>query len=154
MRIGRDPGDTDDPHDLNRFLQAQAGIYERVLSELESGQKRSHWMWYIFPQLSGLGFSATAKRYSIQSTEEAGAYLLHPVLGLRLTECAEAALRIEKRSANEIFGAPDDLKLRSCATLFALVSPEGSVFNQLLLRFFQGDRDRQTLRLLDERGLL
>ena len=138
-----------DPYDLNRFVQAQAHDYERALSEIKNGQKRSHWMWYIFPQFDGLGFSPTSKRYAIKSIAEAKAYLNHPVLGPRLIECAEAALSVEGRFAHEIFGSPDDMKLKSCATLFASVSPPGSVFDRLLDRFFQGDRDSKTLRLLD-----
>jgi uncharacterized protein (DUF1810 family) len=141
-------GDAGDPHDLNRFVQAQEHDYERALSEVKSGRKRSHWMWYIFPQFDGLGFSPTSRRYSIKSIAEAKAYLCHPVLGPRLTACAEAALSVEGRSAHEIFGSPDDMKLRSCATLFANVSPAGSVFDRLLEKYFQGERDRETLRLL------
>ena len=140
---------TVDPHDLNRFVQAQENDYEQALSEVKSGRKRSHWMWYIFPQFDGLAFSSTSKRYAIKSVAEAKAYLSHPILGPRLIQCAEAALRVEGRSAYEIFGSPDDLKLKSCATLFAFVSPLGSVFEQLLDKFFQGDRDRKTLDLLD-----
>ena len=141
-----------DPYDLNRFVQAQKNDYERALSEVKNGQKRSHWMWYIFPQFDGLGFSPTSKRYAIKSIAEVKAYLNHPVLGPRLTECAEAALSVEGRSAHEIFGSPDDMKLKSCATLFASVLPAGSVFDRLLDRFFQGDRDPKTLRLLDTAG--
>ena len=100
-----------DTHDLNRFVQAQEDDYERALSEVKSGRKRSHWMWYIFPQFDGLGFSATSRRYSIKSVAEAKAYLNHPVLGSRLTECAETTLSVEERSAYEIFGFPDDMKL-------------------------------------------
>ncbi len=140
---------TVDPHDLNRFVQAQENDYERALSEVKSGRKRSHWMWYIFPQFDGLAFSSTSKRYAIKNVAEAKAYLSHPILGPRLIQCAEAALSVEGRSAYEIFGSPDDLKLKSCATLFAFVSPPGSVFEQLLDKFFQGDRDRKTLDLLD-----
>jgi uncharacterized protein (DUF1810 family) len=143
-----DPGDAGDPHDLNRFVQAQESDYEQALSEVKSGRKRSHWMWYIFPQFDGLGFSATSKRYSIKSAAEAEAYLRHPVLGPRLKECTDAALGIEGRSAYEIFGSPDDSKLRSCATLFACVAPDGAMFDQLLVKYFQGERDRETLRLL------
>jgi uncharacterized protein (DUF1810 family) len=139
---------TDDPHELNRFVQAQERDYERALSEIQSGRKRSHWMWYIFPQFDGLAFSSTSKRYSIKSVEEARAYLAHPVLGPRLLACAEAAARVEGRSATEIFGSPDDLKLRSCATLFASVSPPGSVFHRLLDQYYQGEPDGKTLRLL------
>ena len=144
----KDATEPDDPHDLNRFVQAQVGDYERALSEITAGQKRSHWMWYIFPQFDGLGFSPTSRRYAIKSAAEAEAYLRHPVLGPRLSECAEAALRVEGRSALEVFGSPDDMKLRSCATLFAHVSPAGSVFHRLLDKYFEGEPDDQTLRLL------
>jgi uncharacterized protein (DUF1810 family) len=105
-------------------------------------------MWYIFPQIDGLAFSSTAKHYAIKSVEEAKAYLDHPVLGTRLRECAEAVVRVEGRSAREIFGSPDDLKLRSCATLFACVSPPASVFDRLLGKYYGGARDDKTLRLL------
>ena len=141
-------GDAGDRHDLNRFVQAQEHDYERALSEVKNGRKRSHWMWYIFPQFDGLGFSAMSKRYAIKSIAEAKAYLSHPILGPRLIECAEAALRVEGRTAHEIFGSPDDMKLKSCATLFAYVSPEGSVFEQLIDKFFNSDRDQKTLDLL------
>jgi uncharacterized protein (DUF1810 family) len=140
-------GGAGDPHDLSRFVLAQEDDYEQALAELRSGRKRSHWMWYIFPQFDGLGFSSISKRYSIKSIAEAEAYLRHPVLGPRLAECAEAVLRIEGRSASEIFGSPDDVKLRSCATLFACVSPAGSVFERLLDKYYGGQRDGQTLRL-------
>jgi uncharacterized protein (DUF1810 family) len=140
--------DAGDPYDLNRFVQAQKANYEQALSEIKSGRKVSHWMWYIFPQFEGLGFSAISKEYSIKSVAEAEAYLRHPVLGPRLTECAEAALSVRGRSAYDIFGSPDDIKLRSCATLFACVSPAGSVFDRLLDQYFRGERDPKTLRLL------
>ena len=143
-----DPGVAGDPHNLSRFVQAQEGVYGQALSEIRSGRKRSHWMWYIFPQFAGLGSSPTSRQYSIKSVAEAEAYLSHPVLGPRLIECAEAALGVQGRTAFEIFGSPDDMKLRSCATLFARVSPPGSVFEQLLDRYFQGERDDKTLRLL------
>src|SRR5262249_46232074 len=107
-----------------------------------------HWMWYIFPQLDGLGVNPRARRYAIKSAAEAKAYLDHPVLGPRLHACAEAALGVEGRSASEIFDSPDDKKLKSCATLFACVSPAGSVFHRLLDKYFQGERDRKTLDLL------
>jgi uncharacterized protein (DUF1810 family) len=136
-----------DPHFLSRFVQAQADDYAQALSEIRSGRKRSHWMWYIFPQYDGLGSSATARHYAIKSLAEAEAYLRHPVLGPRLLECAEAALAVEGRSAAEMFGFPDDIKLRSCATLFALVSPSGSVFERLLDTYFDGERDDKTVRL-------
>jgi uncharacterized protein (DUF1810 family) len=137
-----------DPHSLGRFVQAQEGDYARALAEIRSGRKRSHWMWYVFPQIEGLGASPTSRRYAIRSVAEAGAYLRHPVLGPRLRECCEAALGVEGRSALEIFGSPDDMKLRSCATLFACVSPAGSVFHRLLDRFFQGRGDDRTLSLV------
>jgi uncharacterized protein (DUF1810 family) len=140
----------DDPHDLARFVEAQAGDYETALAEIRAGRKRSHWMWYIFPQIDGLGFSSMARRYAIKSLDEARAYLDHPVLGPRLVEITEAALAVEGRSAHEIFGSPDDMKLRSCATLFARAASEGAVFNRLLDRFFDGKPDVRTLELLGE----
>jgi uncharacterized protein (DUF1810 family) len=140
--------DANDPHDLNRFVAAQESHYERALTEIRAGRKASHWMWYIFPQYDGLGFSATSRLYSIKSVAEAKAYLRHPVLGPRLLTCAEAALGVEGKSASEIFGSPDDMKLKSCATLFACVSPAGSVFEQVLDKGFQGERDRKTVELL------
>ena len=140
--------DANDPYDLGRFMRAQEENYQEALSEITSGQKRTHWMWYVFPQLDGLAFSSTAKRYAIKSVEEARAYIDHPILGPRLLECAEAVNRIEGRSATEIFGSPDDLKLRSCVTLFACVTPPGSVFERLLEKYYRGERDSQTIRLL------
>jgi len=140
--------DAGDPHDLDRFVQAQERDYERALSEVKNGRKLSHWMWYIFPQFDGLGFSPTSRQYSIKSIAEAEAYLAHPVLGPRLRECAQAALDVKGRSAFDIFGSPDDMKLRSCVTLFAFVSSPGSVFDRLLDRYFQGEPDYKTLRLL------
>lgn len=141
---------TANPHDLHRFLIAQQDDYARALAELRAGRKRSHWMWYIFPQLDGLGFSSMSRRYSIKTSDEAHAYLLHPVLGPRLTECAEALLAVQGRSAREILGSPDDLKLKSSATLFASISPPGSVFHRVLDHFFAGQQDGQTLQLLQQ----
>ena len=140
----------DDPYDLDRFVRAQERDYEQALSEIRSGQKRSHWMWYVFPQLHGLGFSSAAHKYGIRSVAEAEAYLRHPILGPRLVEIAEAAAGLQRRSAVEVFGSPDDMKLRSCATLFARLSPAGSVFERLLLRYFDGEPDAATLRLLGQ----
>jgi len=140
--------DAGDPHHLSRFEQAQEGVYARALTEIRSGRKRSHWMWYIFPQLEGLGLSPISRRYAIKGREEAEAYLNHRVLGPRLMGCAEAVLGLEGRSALEIFGAPDEMKLRSCATLFAHVSPVGSTFHRLLDKYFQGERDGRTLQYL------
>ena len=137
-----------DPHDLNRFLAAQRDEYHQALAEITRGRKESHWMWFIFPQFDGLAFSPTSKLYAIKSLDEARAFLDHPVLGERLIECAEAAIRVEGKSAREIFGSPDDLKLKSCATLFARVTPPGSSFERLLDRFYQGERDEKTTQLL------
>jgi uncharacterized protein (DUF1810 family) len=139
---------SDDPFLLGRFVLAQRDDYEQALSEITSGRKRSHWMWYIFPQLDGLAFSSTSKHYAIKSLDEARAYLDHPVLGPRLLECTEAVVRLEGRTAQDIFGSPDDLKLRSCATLFACVAPPGSVFDRLLTKYYRGRRDDKTLQLL------
>ncbi len=140
-----------DPFDLDRFVQAQADDYPTALSEIRSGRKVSHWMWYIFPQLAGLGFSPLANRYAVRSLDEARAYLTHPLLGPRLVACAEAAVAVEGRTATQIFGTPDDLKLRSCATLFAVVSPPGSAFERVLAKFYRGQRDERTLELLGEK---
>jgi uncharacterized protein (DUF1810 family) len=140
--------DPSDPYGLSRFVQAQETSYSQALSELQRGRKSSHWMWFIFPQHDGLGSSAMAKRYAIRSLEEAEAYLHHPVLGPRLLECAQAVLAVDGRSAFEVFGSPDDMKLRSSATLFACASPAGSVFERLLDKYFRGERDERTAQLL------
>ena len=137
-----------DPYDLARFVEAQEHDYVQALSEIRRGRKRSHWMWYIFPQFDGLGFSSASRRYSIKSVAESEAYLRHPVLGPRLVESARATLGVEGRSALEVFGSPDDMKLRSSAMLFASVSPAGSVFEQVLDRYFGGEPDGKTLQLL------
>jgi uncharacterized protein (DUF1810 family) len=134
------------PDDFVRFVLAQAHIYDDVLAELRTGRKRSHWMWFIFPQIQGLGSSEVSRRFAIARAADAREYLEHPILGPRLRECAALVLAIDGRSATEIFGRPDDLKLRSCATLFARVSPPGSVFHRLLDRFFAGKPDEATLR--------
>lgn len=134
--------------DLSRFVQAQEEDYDEALAELRNGQKRTHWIWYIFPQLDGLGFSSNARFYAIKSLEEARAYMAHPVLGPRLLECAGAVMNIENRTAQQIMGSPDDLKLRSCATLFERASPPGSVFERLLEKYYAGGRDDKTLDLL------
>jgi uncharacterized protein (DUF1810 family) len=148
MNTSTDFSDKEDPYLLSRFVLAQQDDFQQALAEITCGKKRTHWMWYIFPQFDGLAFSPTSKHYAIKSIEEAKAYLDHPVLGPRLLECAEAVVRVEGRSATEIFGSPDDLKLRSCATLFACVLPPGSVFERLLAKFYGGERDQKTLRLL------
>ena len=136
-----------DPYDLQRFVDAQMDDYESALAELRAGQKRTHWMWYIFPQLEGLGTSSMARRYAIKDLDEARAYLQHPVLGPRLRECASAMLEHHDRSAREILGTPDDLKLRSCATLFARASDD-LVFSKILERFYEGIPDPKTESLL------
>jgi uncharacterized protein (DUF1810 family) len=133
-----------DPFDLDRFVRAQEATYAAALAEIAAGRKRSHWMWYVFPQARGLGSSELSRHFGIASPDEARAYLAHPVLGPRLVACADAALAVEGRSAREIFGTPDDLKLRSCATLFAAVAPDGSPFHRLLDRFFDGRPDPRT----------
>jgi uncharacterized protein (DUF1810 family) len=148
MTNSADANRFDDLYDLSRFVQAQRDDFEQALSEIKNGKKRTHWMWYIFPQIEGLGSSPTARHYSIKSLEEAKAYLDHPILGARLRVCAEAVLRVEGQSASQILGSPDDLKLRSSATLFACVSPPGSVFERVLEKYYEGKRDQATLRLL------
>jgi uncharacterized protein (DUF1810 family) len=148
MSNSTDSPSTEDSFQLSRFVCAQQDVFEQALAEIRSGKKRTHWMWYIFPQIDGLAFSSTSKYYAIKSIEEAKAYLNHPVLGPRLLECAEAVVRVEGRSATDIFGSPDDMKLRSCATLFACVAPPASVFDRLLTKYYHGERDGKTLRLL------
>ncbi len=139
----------DDPFDLRRFTSAQENIYASALAELTSGRKRSHWMWFIFPQILGLGNSATSLRYAIKNRDEARQYLMHPVLGTRLRECADAVLSIDGRSIAEVFGSPDDLKLKSSMTLFATVAGPGSVFSRILDKYFLGEWDARTLDLLE-----
>jgi uncharacterized protein (DUF1810 family) len=136
-----------DPYNLERFVQAQAFNNDDALAELRDGKKRTHWMWYVFPQIEGLGNSALAHEFSIKSESEARAYLDHPVLGPRLLECATTVLGIVGRSAHDVFGSPDDMKLRSCATLFARVSSD-PVFQLILDKYFVGKSDERTLRLL------
>jgi len=138
----------DDPHDLNRFLLAQARDYGTAMAELRAGAKRSHWMWYVFPQVDGLGYSSVSKQYAIRSADEARAYLAHPVLGKRIVDCCRAVLMVKERTARQIFGTPDDLKLRSSMTLFAQVSEPGSAFHIVLDRYFDGVPDPRTLELL------
>lgn len=138
-----------DPYELRRFVEAQEHTFARALDEIRRGDKQSHWMWFIFPQFAGLGVSPTSRRYAIKSRAEAEAYLRHPVLGPRLLEAARAALAVTDRSALQVFGSPDDQKLQSSATLFASVAPVGSVFEQLLDKFFSGERDGRTVQLLD-----
>ena len=139
---------TDDLYGLGRFIEAQQSVYEQALAEIRAGRKRTHWMWYVFPQFTGLGSSPTSVHYAIKSRDEAREYLAHPVLGRRLVECAEAVLQIPDRSAHAIFGSPDDMKLRSSATLFASVSADGSVFQRVIDEFFDGAPDQRTIELM------
>lgn len=141
-----EPGN--DPFDLNRFVTAQAPVYGRVVAELRDGRKRSHWMWFVFPQLRGLGGSPTAVRYGISSLQEARAYLSHELLGPRLRECTQLVNQVQGRSAEEIFGSPDDLKLRSSMTLFALAAQDAQDFSALLDRYYGGQQDPLTLAQL------
>ena len=140
--------ESSDPFDLSRFVDAQEGVYETALRELEDGQKRSHWMWFIFPQTAGLGLSSMAQRYAITSRRESKAYLEHPVLGPRLNACCSALLQVEGRSAEEIMGYPDFLKLKSSMTLFAAVSDGASLFSNVLKKYFSDQPDLRTIELL------
>jgi uncharacterized protein (DUF1810 family) len=139
---------TSDPHDLQRFLNAQHRIYGQVCDELRSGQKASHWMWFIFPQIKGLGSSPTAQRYAITGIEEAKAYLAHDLLGFRLRECTQLANAVNGRSSEEIFGYPDHLKFHSSMTLFAKASGDEPPFVAALKKYFKAQADRKTLEQL------
>ena len=134
--------------DLDRFVGAQRDVYPQALAELTAGSKRSHWMWFVFPQIAGLGRTATAQRYAIADLAEARAYLAHPVLGPRLTECAQALLGVHGRTATQILGTPDDLKLRSSMTLFARAADDPAVFRAVLDRYYGGEDDPATLQRL------
>jgi uncharacterized protein (DUF1810 family) len=134
-----------DAFNLKRFAQAQEPIFAEALLELERGHKRTHWMWFVFPQLAALGRSSTAKHYGIHSLDEARAYWMHPELGARLHQCCEAVLHVQGRTAHEIFGSPDDLKFCSCLTLFEIAAPEEPVFAQCLDKYYAGKRDELTL---------
>ena len=136
-------------YDLDRFIDAQNGVYDRALAELRNGRKRSHWMWFIFPQMAGLGTSSMAEKYAIRSAGEASTYLADPILGARLLRCVDAVLSIDGKSAHEVFGSPDDHKLRSSMTLFAAVSDHGSPFHQMIDHFYDGAFDHRTIELLD-----
>lgn len=138
-----------DSFNLNRFITAQRAVYPQVVKELSNGKKVSHWMWFIFPQLQGLGYSAMAQKYAISSLDEAAAYLAHPVLGQRLVELGEILLGLENKSAHTIFGSPDDMKLHSSLTLFSLVPNSPPIFGQLLDKYFDGKTDGNTERLLN-----
>lgn len=137
-----------DPFDLQRFVDAQEGVMDSVLTELRAGRKRSHWMWFVFPQLRGLGRSEMAQRYAIASLDEARAYLAQPLLGARLRECSELAWKVQGHSAHEIFGAPDDQKFWSSMTLFAKADPSVAIFEECLRKYFGGRSDPGTLALI------
>jgi uncharacterized protein (DUF1810 family) len=138
----------DDPHGLQRFLDAQQPVHASVVAELSRGAKSSHWMWFVFPQLKGLGRTRTAQHYGIASLDEAKAYWRHPVLGTRLKECTALMLAVHGKTALQVLGAPDDLKFRSSMTLFEQAAPDEPVFAQALERYFGGERDPRTLELL------
>jgi uncharacterized protein (DUF1810 family) len=139
-----------DPHNLARFILAQRDTCDVALKELRGGKKRSHWMWYIFPQVAGLGSSSMAGRYAIKSREEAAAYLAHPTLGARLAECAKALLQVNGKTAEEIMGYPDYLKLKSSMTLFAAIAGADSPFENVLEKYFAGEMDPRTIAFLDK----
>lgn len=134
--------------DLQRFVEAQNPVYDQVMQELQAGRKRSHWMWYVFPQVDGLGHSAMAERYALAGIDEARAYLAHPLLGPRLQACVTALLQHHDKSAREMLGSPDYLKLRSCLTLFAQAAPGNPLFQLALVQFYDGEPDALTLAML------
>ena len=137
-----------DTYDLQRFVDAQNPVYDKICAELRDGQKKSHWMWFVFPQIEGLGSSPMARKFAISSLAEAAAYLEHPVLGPRLTECTRLVNLVEGRSIEQIFGRPDDLKFRSSMTLFAHATPDNPVFIDALQKYFSGEFDPATLARL------
>lgn len=141
-----------DIYKLHRFLGAQEPVYDTVLAELRAGRKSSHWIWFIFPQIAGLGHSAMAQQFAIGSLDEAKAYLQHPVLGSRLRACTQLVLDVNGRSAEEIFGYPDYLKFRSCMTLFLTAAPDNTIFNNALLKYFDGKPDQSTLDILAQQS--
>jgi uncharacterized protein (DUF1810 family) len=138
----------EDPYNLRRFLEAQEPVYGHICAELRAGRKRTHWMWFVFPQMRGLGHSSMAERFGISSLQEGQAYAAHPVLGERLRECCRLLLQIDSGDARAIFGFPDDVKLRSCMTLFGSAAPNDGIFRQVLEKFFEGEEDAATLRLI------
>jgi len=140
--------DMTDPYNLKRFIDAQNPVYEHVLAELRDGDKTSHWMWFIFPQIEGLGRSDTAKKFAISSRREAEAYLHHPVLGTRLRECIRLVNQVEGRSAEDIFGHLDSLKFHSSLTLFVHTTPDNEVFQKAMQKYYKGEFDRSTLERL------
>jgi len=141
-----------DRFNLQRFVEAQDPVYERVLAELRRGRKTSHWMWFVFPQISGLGVSGMSRRYSISSLAEARAYFRHPVLGPRLVECAQLVMAVQGKTVYDILGSTDDLKFRSCMTLFSRAAEDPGVFEQALNKYFSGEPDALTLERILELG--
>jgi uncharacterized protein (DUF1810 family) len=137
-----------DPFNLQRFLDAQSPVIAAVRAELAQGRKQTHWMWFVFPQIDGLGSSAMAKRYAIRSLDEAKAFAAHPLLGARLRDCTELVLSLNNRTIRDVFGSPDDLKFHSCMTLFARAVPDEPVFSGALVKYFAGNEDRMTLARL------
>ena len=137
-------------YNLDRFVQAQASVMAQVRAELKAGRKTTHWMWFVFPQIAGLGHSPKAQFYAISSLDEAEAYFAHPVLGHRLVECTHLVNAVEGQTAHEIFGSPDDLKFHSSMTLFSVAGPDEPAFGEALTKYFDGRRDRRTLELLDQ----
>lgn len=144
--------ETDDPYDLRRFIKAQAPVYAQVCAELRASEKRSHWMWFIFPQIAGLGRSPVAKRYAISGIDEARAYLAHPILGPRLRECTQLILAVPGRTSRQILGDIDSQKFRSSMTLFARTAPEDRLFQDALDKYFAGEADEMTLLKLEVRS--
>jgi uncharacterized protein (DUF1810 family) len=139
----------EDPFHLQRFVDAQNSIYGNVVNELRRGEKRTHWMWFIFPQVVGLGRTPTAERYSIKSIEEAKAYIVHPILGVRLQECTKLVISIDGKTANQIFGFPDDLKFCSSMTLFNHVAEDNNIFLNAITKFYAGREDDLTIKILE-----
>jgi len=135
---------------LKRFVDAQQSDYQTALTEIKNGRKRSHWMWYIFPQIQGLGFSETSRFYAIKDLTEAEEYLDHPVLGPRLIEICDELLKLKTNSASQVFGDPDDMKLKSSMTLFAAANHTNTVFQQVLDKFFKGQQDNKTLQIINK----
>ncbi len=135
-------------YDLQRFIDAQEGVYEKALVEIKNGRKQTHWMWFVFPQIKGLGYSETAKFFAIQNLEEATQYLDNETLGNRLIEIANALIQVKDRTANQIFGSPDDAKLKSCMTLFSLLKDTDDVFDAVLQSYFSGQKDQKTLQII------
>jgi uncharacterized protein (DUF1810 family) len=143
----------EDPYDLERFVQAQAPVYEQIAAELQEGKKRSHWMWFVFPQIRGLGQSAMAQKYAIRSVDEAVAYLQHPILGARLIHCAELVSSLNGRRIEQIFGYPDDLKFHSSMTLFSRASTDQKIFDDVIQKYFNGQLDTATLKILAKQAV-